>query len=311
MTDIVRDLGVLALGTRLRRLSDQLIEQVAEVYRAQSIDLNPRFFPLIAALIRMPVATVVELSKSIGISHSAIVQTLALMKQHGLVTLLNSKSDSRKTEVRLSADAKKIIKSLERTWNTLQELLEGILTKSKGSLMENIESLEAALNKNSLLTRLNKPKDVDLQIFEWDARYAASFYDLNEAWISKYFKMEPGDKEFLMSPQKIIDHGGMIFFAKLDGMIIGTAAMLKRTDGSYELARMAVSSGMQGRGIGKRLLVFALAWVKTKQPRKIYLETSSKLKAALTLYQSTGFKVIENKRLNYARADTYMEYINK
>lgn len=308
MSDVIKQLGVLAIGTRLKRLSDTLMEQVAEVYQSENVEFNPRFFSILTALSNSESSTVVELGKNIGISHSAVVQTLALMKKEGLVVFSNSNTDSRKTEVRLTPRAKALNHVLAPTWERLREVLQDVVTEERKTLMQHLEGLETELSTNSLIQRLRKDSSNKIEIIEWDSRYAASFRDLNEAWITRYFKMESGDEEFLSTPKKIIDDGGMVFFAKFGGMIVGTAAMLNTGKGSFELARMAVSSEMQGRGIGKKLLTYALKWTKKQRAKKIFLETSKKLKPAISLYKAAGFKELPKKQYSYARADTYMEY---
>src|SRR3970282_3032431 len=78
---------------------------------------------------------------------------------------------------------------------------------------------------------------------------------LNIEWLKKYFKIEPKDEKVLSNPQeKIIDKGGMIFYAKYNDKIVGTVSLIKMNDAEFELSKMAVTDGVQGLGIGKKLL---------------------------------------------------------
>ena len=47
----LNDLGVLGLGTRLKRLSDFLYRQIDDVYKEEKIDFHARNFPLLQLLI--------------------------------------------------------------------------------------------------------------------------------------------------------------------------------------------------------------------------------------------------------------------
>ena len=68
---------------------------------------------------------------------------------------------------------------------------------------------------------------------------------------SKYFKIEAADNLALDNPQSyILDKGGHIFVAKYRGETVGVVALLKMTDGGFELAKMAVSPKAQGKSIG-------------------------------------------------------------
>lgn len=54
---------------------------------------------------------------------------------------------------------------------------------------------------------------------------------LNYEWLEKYFRIEEGDRISLSNPKKeIIDKGGFIFYAKLEGEIVGTVSLLKKTE---------------------------------------------------------------------------------
>ena len=55
---------------------------------------------------------------------------------------------------------------------------------------------------------------------------------LNYEWLEKYFVVEPNDVIQLADPQKeIIDKEGLIYYAKHNDAIVGTASLLKVEDG--------------------------------------------------------------------------------
>lgn len=64
---------------------------------------------------------------------------------------------------------------------------------------------------------------------------------LNIEWLQKFFRVEEKDKIVLSNPQEeIIDKGGLIFYAKYNDEIIGTASLMKIDDKTFELSKMAV-----------------------------------------------------------------------
>jgi putative acetyltransferase len=136
----------------------------------------------------------------------------------------------------------------------------------------------------------------------------ADFWRLNEAWISKYFALEPKDVETLKSPQrKIIDPGGQVFLAFLDGVAVGCIALINMGDCSYEVAKMATDENYQRRGIARTMMNAAIEWARKQGARRLYLETNSSLAPALALYAASGFKRIPPKATPYKRADVFME----
>ena len=136
----------------------------------------------------------------------------------------------------------------------------------------------------------------------------AAFRQLNEAWISKYFVLEPKDLEVLNDPQhKIIDLGGQVFIAFVDDVAVGCVALIRMDDESYELAKMATDEKHQRRGIGRAVMNAAIAWARQQHARRLYLETNSVLAPAHRLYETSGFKRIPPKPTPYKRADVFME----
>ena len=69
----------------------------------------------------------------------------------------------------------------------------------------------------------------NLEIIAYQPAYAKDFYNLNVAWLEKYFYVERYDKQVLSNPQKyVIDTGGFIFFAKYNNKIVGVVALIKQ-----------------------------------------------------------------------------------
>ena len=148
----------------------------------------------------------------------------------------------------------------------------------------------------------------NIEIIEFSDEYADDIKTLNYEWLTKYFRVEEGDKLSLNNPkEQIIDKGGFIFFAKLDGKIIGTASLLKKTGDIFELGKMAVTENAQGLGIGKLLLEHCLEFAKTKKIPTLILYSNTQLESAIHLYRKYGFTEIELEKGLYERANIKME----
>ena len=138
---------------------------------------------------------------------------------------------------------------------------------------------------------------------------AGEFRRLNLDWIERLFAVEDPDRKVLDDPeQAIIAKGGMIFFA-LDGdAVVGTVAMIRIDDARHELAKMAVATSHQRRGIGELLGQACKDWAAGKGVKTVFLETNSRLANAIRLYERLGFRhAVDPHPSDYARADVYME----
>ena len=148
---------------------------------------------------------------------------------------------------------------------------------------------------------------------EFCAGDAEAFRALNEQWIAKYFGFEEADLKVLADPEKhILQPGGRIYFATLDGEIAGCCALIVNGEQSYELAKMAVREDLRNQGIGKALLVYVIDAARSLRARKLTLGTNSKLTNAIHLYESMGFQPLDPAKLEpspYKRADVFMEML--
>ena len=152
---------------------------------------------------------------------------------------------------------------------------------------------------------------VTIDVFKEE--YKLDFETLNLQWIKKYFKVEEEDTKILKNPESyVINGGGQIFFAVIDGNAIGTAAMVLTKERIFELSKMAVDSSYQGLGIGRMLINVCIDFAKSKSADEIFLITNNKLLPALELYNSSGFELDEDYDDNrYERGNTKMKLLLK
>jgi len=150
---------------------------------------------------------------------------------------------------------------------------------------------------------------VDVEIVEFSESWAADFAALNYEWIEKFFSVERHDREILDDPQTfVINLGGQIFMAVCDGVATGTVAMIPSDEAVFELTKMAVSPGFQGKGISNYLMEASIAFAREKDARLVFLESHRTLQPALALYRKFGFvEVPTDPNSEYARADIRME----
>lgn len=147
-----------------------------------------------------------------------------------------------------------------------------------------------------------------IRIVPYSSRYHHAFRQLNHEWITKYFALETADNNMLDDPEGyILKPGGYIFMALLNEEPVGTAALLKNPDGSFELAKMAVTDKAQGLKIGYALGAAALQQARQLQAPRVELLSNRKLTPALNLYRKLGFEEVPVPENYYERADIKME----
>ncbi len=154
-----------------------------------------------------------------------------------------------------------------------------------------------------------------IMIREFSDDLAQAFQDINAEWISAMFTLESTDREVLESPRaRIIDGGGAILFVEAEGRgVVGTCALQKTGETSFELTKMGVTEAARGLKAGEFLLAAMIARAREMGADPLYLLTNAKCEAAIHLYEKLGFQhdagIMAQYGARYARCDVAMRYV--
>lgn len=149
-----------------------------------------------------------------------------------------------------------------------------------------------------------------MRIVDYTPAHRPHFKALNLEWITAHFAVEEADRRVLDDPEgHVLAEGGHILMAEdATGDVVGTCALLRITDGSFELAKMAVAPRARGRGVGRALGEAAVERARALGAARVELLSNRVLAPALALYKSLGFvEVPLPATTEYRRADIKME----
>lgn len=150
----------------------------------------------------------------------------------------------------------------------------------------------------------------NLTLVPYAAEHAKAFKDLNTEWLIRYNLLESHDLMLLDNPQgNILDRGGFIVLALDQQTVVGSAALLSEGHDVYELAKMAVSPGYQGRGIARMLMEACLQRARALSAHSIILYSNSQLTRALSMYKQYGFNDVPVVNAPFETADVKMELL--
>ncbi len=307
--------GKLAIGSRLRRLSEHMTDNAAQVYKMYGIDLKPKWFPVYYLLSDGQQRTITEIAAEIGHSHPFVSKIINEMSAKGFVIEKKDSKDGRKNVVRLSKKGHDITAKIALPFADVNSAIDELLSQTRHNLWKAIEEWESLLDQKPYLARVAEHRKLreakDIQIVPYEAKYKKAFKALNEEWITTYFKMEKSDYAALDNPRGyILNKGGYIFVALYNNEPVGVCALVKMKDGPYdfELAKMAVSPRAQGKRIGWLLGQAIIEQAKAVNASKIYLESNTTLKPAINLYYKLGFeKIVSGVASPYERSNIQME----
>ena len=296
--NFIEELGTLALGSRIKNLSELLMKDVSNIYKDQDIDFEPRWFTLFQLLLHKKEIAVTEISRELNQTHPAAIQVINSLEKKKLISTRKDESDKRKRLVSLTGKGKKLAEDLAPVWEAIHQAAKEILDESEPGLLDNISKVEQALKRKSTYQRVsarligNTVKGIEFVRF--NERYRNDFRKLNEDWLNTYLEISGHDHQVLSDPEnEIIKKNGRIYLMVSRGEVIGTYALQQLNEQHCELSKFTIKKTHRGRKLGQRMMKHLIAEATNMGCNSILLFTHHKLGEATRLYQKTGFKEIE------------------
>ncbi len=309
--DFLAETGTLALGSRLRRLSDRLMPVGAGISRGGAVEFKPAWFPTFNFLYRRGATPVGQIAQELGVTHVSIIQVLQELESKGLAQSAAG-ADRRVRMAELSADGMELAGRLEDIWACIRQSIDEAIGETGHDLLDAVNRMELCLDRKSFLARFKENWADTVEITPFSPENREAFREINIAWIEEHFVVEPIDERVLSFPEtEILEKGGSVIYARdrRTGEILGACALMKQGE-EWELAKMGVRSSARGRGIGFKLGEAILGIAREMGLSKVVLETNSKLRPAIQLYRKLGFvHVTPMAKSDYARSDVKMEIV--
>lgn len=295
--DSFKQLGEVALGSRLKRLSDYLMKETQLVYNTFNIDFDPYLFPTFKIISLKKGVTNTEITESLKVTQPATTQAINKLILKQLIVLKSDKTDKRKKKIHLSKKGKELAKNTALLWKCVDDVMKDTTAQQSNSLVEHLNTIETTFEHKSfsklIIEKIKMETKKALKIVNFSPEYAKDFYDLNIEWLEAYFYVEDFDREVLSNPETyIINKGGHIFFALLHDEVVGTVALMPKDD-TFELTKMAVSPKHRGYKIGQQVMQHCIDFSRdVLELDNLILYSSRTLENAIYIYRKYGFKEI-------------------
>ncbi|MFP7654616.1 MarR family winged helix-turn-helix transcriptional regulator [Chryseobacterium proteolyticum] len=150
--NVINESGILAISTRLQRLSEQLRKDGALVYKAFDIDFEPKWFPVIFTLYHKQPLSVVELANEIGYTHPSTISLLKELEKEKMIISKKDKQDERKRLIGLAPKGLELIEKMKPVWELISTVL-GEIADNNNHLLKAIDEAEEKLANQSFLQR--------------------------------------------------------------------------------------------------------------------------------------------------------------
>lgn len=150
--NVINETGILAISTRLQRLSEQLRKDGALLYQTFGIDFEPKWFPVIFTLYHKEMLSVVEIANEIGYTHPSTISLLRELEKQKLIRSKKDKTDERKRLIILTPKGQELILQMKPVWEIMTTILTEIAA-NQNNLLKAIEEAEEKLATQSFLQR--------------------------------------------------------------------------------------------------------------------------------------------------------------
>ena len=151
-----------------------------------------------------------------------------------------------------------------------------------------------------------------MKVVPYNSKYKNDLIEMNKAWISEMFVMEPEDERELGNIEPYIEEGGQIFFAlDEEEKVMACCMIAPREDGDWEIMKFAARGMYTGTGAGSACLKACIDYAKELRLPKIIIVSNRMCTHAVHLYRKFGFEEIpvDKKRFPFERANIAFEMV--
>ncbi len=253
-------------------------------------------FPLTQARVIFEMAqreqsTASDLISELDIDPGHLSRILSTFEKDGLIQKMQSKSDSRKSLLKLTAKGRKSFSTLDgRSRQEAKALLQSLSSEDQHRLVNAMCMIEDVLGDESKLTdpyllRTHRPGDIGWMTHRHGVLYAEEYFfdETFEALVAEILA------RFIQSHDSKRER---IWIAERDGDPIGSVMIVDAGNQVAQLRLLLVEPKARGKGIGKRLIDECIGFSKRNGYHKIKLWTQSILMEARHLYSKAGFKLV-------------------
>lgn len=162
--DVIRTLGFLCLGTRMKRLGERLQADTQQIIENSGMAVLASQFPYLAAIDRLGPLTIGDLAEAMGVTQPAVTRTVLQLDAAGLTLSEPSPGDQRRKIVRLSDDGRTLVDTASRSvWPQVEAAVRDLCRDLDGPLLSQLAAVEDGLAKRPLAKRLQQQTDEEVQ----------------------------------------------------------------------------------------------------------------------------------------------------
>ncbi|MGO6736548.1 MarR family winged helix-turn-helix transcriptional regulator [Rhizobium ruizarguesonis] len=152
--DVVRTLGFLCMGSRLRRIGERLQADTQQVIDEAGLSIQAGQYPFLAAIDRAGPLTIGELAQAVGITQPGATRTTGQLLELGYVDMQPAPDDQRRRLVSLTDKGQDLIDHSEKViWPRIAAAVADLCGDLDGPILEQLAAIEDGLAAAPLARR--------------------------------------------------------------------------------------------------------------------------------------------------------------
>ena len=154
-----RSEGGAVIAAHFRRLSERLDRDATQVYAQLGVPFEQRWMGVLDLLVHTGPRSVNEIARDLNISHPSVSQTRSSLIAAKLLAERADPNDGRRRVLYLTAKGERLVEKLRPVWAALEKVGQE-LNEEAGNIVALLQRLETALDRQSILDRINRIQSV-------------------------------------------------------------------------------------------------------------------------------------------------------
>jgi GNAT superfamily N-acetyltransferase len=203
-------------------------------------------------------------------------------------------SDKRSKHITLSTKGKNLLPKLQGVWQSFAETLKDLLDVGHPDFINIINRIDREVGKNPIHQKMGTiDHSQKLRVLDYRPSFKKHFSDLVKPWLSEVLNgaLEKEDEFTVHHPDEAyLLTGGFLFFAMRGDVCLGTVALKRLDEDTFEFAKLFISNEARKMGIATQLIERCITRCKENNAKELWLQTTMRMPDAHKLYYKFGFE---------------------
>jgi DNA-binding MarR family transcriptional regulator/GNAT superfamily N-acetyltransferase len=245
-------------------------------------------------VVHRPDTVASDLVRDLGLDPGYLSRILSAFAKRGWMKRERSRSDARKSHLKLTTKGRKVFDSLDRrARDQISDLLAPLPPEQQQRLHGHLQGVQALLSRatrdaQDVILREHRPGDMGWIIQRHGALYAGEY-----GWTDEF---EALVAEICAAFIRNLDPScERCWIAERNGTPVGCVMLVKHSRTVAKLRLLLVEPSERGTGLGRRLVAECVEYARRMGYQTMTLWTQSILTAARRIYEAHGFRLVKSE----------------